>query len=289
MFIFYVKRIILAFTLWLRRLAYLFLFPFVKKGAFSNVQWLLDRRPLSFPSPLLMTVIWWKLRSDPNCLLQISEVRQIIAQYRAVPLIRKAVKKSDSTHGAIAKNTLEYNLHGALTASALDRPQIMFGVVSSIERVNRHRAVMDVLSVGPRSEIEIFGLLGAGFSIDRIKAVDLFSYSPYVDIGDMHNLPYPNASFDIIFLGWVLSYSRDQQAVAKEIMRVAKDCAIIVLAGDYSDDSRNRVAFENTTTHMQSVEQLLSLFEGCVQNIYFRHDPSPPDVAMVMTVFDIKK
>lgn len=289
MFIFYIKRIILAFTLWFKRLVYLLLFPLIKMGVFSRVKWLTDRRPLSFPSPLLMTVIWWKLRSDPNCLLQVSEIRQIVAKYRADTLIRKGVKKSDASHGAIAKNTLKYNLQGAVTASALDRPQIMFGVVCGIERVNRHRSTMDVLSVGPRSEIEIFGMLGAGFNMDRIKAVDLFSYSPYVDIGDMHHLPYPDGSFDIIFLGWVLSYSRDQQAVAKEIMRVSRDRAIIVLAGDYSDDSRNRVDFENTTSHMQSVKQLLGLFGDSVQNVYFRHDPSPPEIAMVMTVFDITK
>ncbi len=289
MFVFYIKRIILALMLWSKRLVYVLLYPFLKAGAFSSVKWLSDRRPLTFPSPLLMTVIWWKLRSDPNCLLQVSEIRQIIAKYRAEALIRQGVKKSDASHGAIATNTLEYNLQGAMAASALDRPQIMFGVVCGIERVNRHRATMDVLSVGPRSEIEIFGMLGAGFSMDRIKAVDLFSYSTYVDIGDMHCLPYPDASFDIIFLGWVLSYSRDQQAVAKEIMRVARDRAIIVLAGDYSDDSRNRPVFENTTSHMQSVAQLLGLFDGHVQNVYFRHDPSPPEVAMVMTVFDIKK
>ena len=289
MFVFYIKRIILALMLWFKRLVYLLFYPLIKMGAFSGVKWLSDRRPLSFPSPLLMTVIWWKLRSDPNCLLQVSEIRQVIAKYRADALIRKGVKKTDASHGAIATNTLEYNLQGAVTASALDRPQIMFGVVCGIERVNRHRASMDVLSVGPRSEIEIFGMLGAGFSMDRIKAVDLFSYSPYVDIGDMHHLPYPDSSFDIIFLGWVLSYSRDQQAVAKEIMRVARDRSIIVLAGDYSDDSQNRAVFENTTSHMQSVEQLLALFEDSVCNVYFRHDPSPPEIAMVMTVFDINK
>ena len=289
MFVFYIKRIILAFILYGKRLAFVFLYPLIKLGLNVKYKWMRDRRPLTFPNLYLMSIIWWKIRSDPNCLLQVSEIRQIVAKFRADKLIHKGVQKVDSSKGPIATNTLEYNLKGAITASALDRPQIMFGVVSGIERVNRNRSKMDVLSIGPRSEIEIFGMLGTGFSLDRIKAVDLFSYSPYVDTGDMHHLPYDDASFDIIFLGWVLSYSTDQLAVAREIMRVARDKAIVVLAGDYSDDSRNRADFNNTTSHMQSVDQLLSLFGEHVGCVYFRHEASPPDISMVMTVFEINK
>jgi SAM-dependent methyltransferase len=241
-------------------------------------------------------VVWWKIRSDPNCLLQVSEIRQIIAKYRANSLIPKGVEKIGKPNPLIATNTLAYNLDGALTASALDRPQMMIGVVCAIEKVNQNRASMDILSIGPRSEIEIFGLLGAGFQESRIKAVDLFSYSPLVDIGDMHDLPYSPSSFDIIFAGWVLAYSKDQQVVAKEMLRVARDGAIIVVAGDYSDDTQNRPTFENTTSHMESVEKTLKLFGDNVADVYFRHDPSPRRhengekmVNMVMTVFDIKK
>jgi hypothetical protein len=39
----------------------------------------------------------------------------------------------------------------------------MFSVVSRIEQVNKNRAEIDFLSIGPRSEIEIFGFFGAGF------------------------------------------------------------------------------------------------------------------------------
>ena len=66
----------------------------------------------------------------------------------------------------------------------LDRPMLMANVVSSLARVQQRIDKLDVLSIGPRSEIEIFGLIGAGFSPDRIRAVDLFSYSPFVEIGD---------------------------------------------------------------------------------------------------------
>jgi SAM-dependent methyltransferase len=146
-----------------------------------------------------------------------------------------------------------------------------------------------VLSIGPRSEIEIFTLMSAGFSRDRIRALDLFSYSPYVETGDMHAMPYPDCSFDIVFLGWVLSYSRDQAQAAREILRVCRDRAIVVLAGDYSDEHRENRTFNNENTHMKSCDQLLALFSGHVGNVYFRHDPDPPHVFMVMTVFEVRK
>lgn len=289
MFIYFIKRIILTFVLWVRRIVFFLFMPFGLMGHRGKIKWLSDRRPLTFPNPLMMSIVWWKLRSDPNCLLQVSEVRKIVAKFRARSLIRNGVKKANAPNESIATNTLEYNLKGAITAADLDRPQMMFGVVNGIERVSRNRVDMDVLSIGPRSEIEIFGLLGSGFQLEKIKAIDLFSYSPYVDVGDMHSLPYRENSFDVIFLGWVLSYSRDHQQVAREIMRVARDRAIIVIAGDYSNDSRDGGIFENTTTHMQSVDQLLNLFEGNVNYVYFRHDPNPPEIAMVMTVFDVRK
>ena len=72
-------------------------------------------------------------------------------------------------------------------------------------------------------------------------------------------------------------------------MTVGRDRAIIVLAGDYSDDKRERPTFKNETTHMQSCDQVLSLFGTHVGNVYFRHDPELPDTTMVMSVFEIRK
>jgi hypothetical protein len=68
-----------------------------------------------------------------------------------------------------------------------------------------------------------------------------------------------------------------------------RDRAIIVIAGDYSDDTRDRSTFDNDTTHMQSTGQILDLFSGHVGKVYFRHEPELPDYKMVMTVFELNK
>jgi SAM-dependent methyltransferase len=226
----------------------------------------------------------------PERLLQITRVREIVAKARAEFLLsNREVKRIADTDQRIAHNTLEYNLEGAKSAPDLDRPMIMIDAVMGIERVRRDARKLDVLSIGPRSEIEIFGLMAAGFDLDRIRALDLFSYSPYVEIGDMHAMPYQAGSFDVIFLGWVLSYSTDHQKAVSEIVRVSRNRTIVVLAGDFSDESRDRPIFKNTTTHMQTCEQLLGLFGGHVGKVYFRHDPELPTSTMVMTIFEVRK
>ena len=230
-----------------------------------------------------------QMRLNPGFLLQVRDVRQALAGERAANLM--ASKRLEKIEGGsnVAHNTVGYNIEGAITAAALDRPAVMVNVVTSIERVWKNLSNLDVLSIGPRSEIEIFALLAAGFDAARIKALDLFSYSPYVQMGDMHAMPYPDNSFDVVFVGWVLSYSRDQAQAAREILRVCRNRTIVVLAGDYSDDTRDRSTFKNDTTHMQSTAQLLKLFEGHVGKTYFQHEPEQPEIGMVMTVFEIKK
>ena len=75
-----------------------------------------------------------------------------------------------------------------------------------------------ILVIGPRSEDDILHLMGYGFT--SVRGVDLITYSPYVDLGDMHALPYPDDSFDAVLLGWVIPYSQNHAKVVEEVARV---------------------------------------------------------------------
>lgn len=243
------------------------------------------KNPLDFIAPESHDAIRSHL-GNPIVLFQMQFARQVAARDRAAHLLAAGITKARETD-AVAHNALQYNLEAAATAPMIDRPMLMTNVVSSIERIHKRIGDLDVLSVGPRSEIEIFGLIGAGFSQARIRALDLFSYSPLVEAGDMHAMPYPDGAFDVIFLGWVLSYSKDQARVAREVLRVARHRAVIAIAGDYS--AVPSTVFAAETTHMQSCQQVLDLFDGYVGRVYFRHDPELPDSPMVMAVFELEK
>jgi hypothetical protein len=242
---------------------------------------------LDFVHPETMTEIMGHI-GNPAVILQMQFARQVIARDRASALLART-QCVDGPTPTVIHNAVGYNLAAAHTAPMLDRPMICTNVISSIERVGRNRATMDVLSIGPRSEIEIFGLWSAGFARDRVKGLDLFSYSPFIDVGDMHAMPHADNSFDIIVLSQVLPYSRDQQVAANEVFRVCRDRAIVAVATDYTDEMNDRSTFNHEGTHNQSVDQILGLFAGRVRSVYFRHEASPPDVMLVMTVFEIEK
>jgi hypothetical protein len=280
---------------WVRRLDYLRWFaramtgagPVPARPASASAD---GRFPFDYITPSQMQTLQLELWRNPTLLLEISHVRQMLATWRAEHLlVHRAIDRVAEVRAEVAFNTVDYNIEGAKSAANLDRPMIMMNVVTSIERIRKNIGSLDVLSIGPRSEIELFGLQAAGFNPQRIRAVDLFSYSPYVEVGDMHALPYPDASFDVVFLGWVLAYSRNQAAVVQEILRVCRDRAVVVVAGDYSDESRDRSVFKGETTHVKTCDQVLALFGEHAGRVYFRHDPEMPSVAMVMTVLEVRK
>jgi hypothetical protein len=84
-----------------------------------------------------------------------------------------------------------------------------------------------LLIVGPRYENEIF--LAKVFGFKKIVAIDIFSYSPLVLLQDMHNLDFPDNSFDNIIVGWTLSYSLNPTKAASEFTRILKKSGLIIL------------------------------------------------------------
>jgi SAM-dependent methyltransferase len=235
--------------------------------------------------------IYRSLISDTDSLLQVRAIRQMLARERLKVLSSASGFKTAENTANVIHNGVQYNVDGAKSAPDLDRPSLMVNVVSSIERVWRNIGGLDVLSIGPRSEIEIFALRAAGFKSDRIRALDLFSYSPYVEIGNMHAMPYADNSFDVVLLGWVLAYSRDPAVAAKEVVRVCRDGAIVIASADYVGERKPGTVteFDNQETRIKDVAQILSYFGEAVGPVYFRHDPELPARHMVMTAFEVDK
>jgi SAM-dependent methyltransferase len=77
-----------------------------------------------------------------------------------------------------------------------------------------------LLIIGPRYETELLLARSLGFRRDAIRGLDTHSYSPLIDVGDMHAMPYQAAAFRNIICGWTLSYSVSPQIAAAEMSRV---------------------------------------------------------------------
>jgi SAM-dependent methyltransferase len=100
------------------------------------------------------------------------------------------------------------------------------GAVALIDSVTNARArAGDVLCVGCRNGLELDRFRARGF--DRVVGIDLFSQRPDILVMDMHELSFPDESFDVVYASHSLEHSYDVDRVAREIVRVARDGAVV--------------------------------------------------------------
>jgi len=159
-----------------------------------------------------------------------------------------------------------------------------------------------ILVIGPRNENDLLLLRGYGFR--SVRGLDLFSYSPWIDVGDMHAMPYEDESFDAVLCGWTLSYSRNPRKAAREMARITRRGGAIGIAVEYQEMSyEDRVDLvgysvaEPGSDRINSVSQILELFPGQVGEVYFSHDaplkqsptPDAPEGSSVVAVFGLNE
>jgi SAM-dependent methyltransferase len=126
----------------------------------------------------------------------------------------------------------------------------MFDVVSHLDP-ELDRANLKVLSIGPRTEIELYYLwLIFGFEWDNIVGLDIVSPSPKIEIGNMgERLPFSDDSFDVVIASHCLEKSPDAGRTRDEIYRVIR-------AGGYVCAAGNRVTEEQLRQRTSDVPQM---------------------------------
>lgn len=140
-------------------------------------------------------------------------------------------------------------------------------------------------------------MIAYGFKKNNIRGLDLISYSPLIDLGDMHAMPYDDSSVDIIIAGWVLAYSEDRQAAAKEIIRVTKDGGIVALGASYNPKSDDEIIaaggyVAGSAARITSVDSMIDLFAPAIEHMYFKQHNEirlADKVTNMMCIFSIKK
>jgi hypothetical protein len=117
----------------------------------------------------------------------------------------------------------------------------------------------NILVIGNRTEADLLKIKSFGYR--NIKAIDLISYSPLVTLMDAHNITFSDDSFDIVFLPYVLPYSKNPALMAKNIIKVVKPGGIVAVAIEY--DLSNKI---------KSVDDIKSIFEPHIKNVNFIYD-----------------
>lgn len=96
------------------------------------------------------------------------------------------------------------------------------------DRCPELRPSSEVLSLGPRNEIELDILADAG--LGRVTGLDLWPASSRIRRGDMHRLPFEDASFDLVFASHVFEHAFDFPRVADECRRVLRPGGVVFCA-----------------------------------------------------------
>jgi SAM-dependent methyltransferase len=167
----------------------------------------------------------------------------------------------------VAEQVLPYNL-GNINIINRGRTERIIAILRSIRGVKLH--ALKTLVVGPRNEAELMLLSSYGFDTAKLTAIDLFSYSPAVQLMDMHQLKFPDDSFDAIYSAFVITYSDDIPGAINESIRVAKDGALIVFVFEHlAAGAGNRFGKNNLANGPDS---LLEMFGTNVGHVYWRED-----------------
>ncbi len=209
-------------------------------------------------------------------LLYIDRIRGAVAYCRFF-YFTKVLRRFQTLNSKDANPmTIEHNWKGILPTLDSKRSSILVRPLSVIESVNANSRI---LSIGPRSEGELLLLEAYGFNRQNIRGLDLISYSPMIDLGDMHTMAYTDNSWDVVISSMVLPYSDNQQKAADEMVRVVKNKGIIAISLEYvppEDYEKIRAQFGYTVgkseERIQTVKGLLELFQPHIETVFFAQD-----------------
>jgi SAM-dependent methyltransferase len=188
--------------------------------------------------------------------------------------VRGRLRTADSQQAVRAN--VSHNLKGIYSANC--RMNLLLYPLAIIETLDRNARI---LVIGPRNEFDLFTLVGLGFKLENLRGLDLISYSPLIELGDMHAMRFDDASFDAVVCGWTLSYSIDPRRAASEMTRIVRAGGVIAVGVEYSsispDEEKQLLGYqlqelEKIGARVNSTAALRALFGPSVGHVYFEHD-----------------
>lgn len=121
-------------------------------------------------------------------------------------------------------------------------------LIESLTKIVKNHGIKcdSILSIGPRDENEI-ETISSFFPKSKVSGLDLFSASPKIKVGDMHNMPFDNNSFDMTIAIHNMEHSYDPHKSLGEMFRVTKEGGLlsIEVPVNFDPTETDRVDFKN--------------------------------------------
>jgi SAM-dependent methyltransferase len=245
----------------------------------------------------LVNWAWPIFRDFPRELLKSKLARFAVAGSRYSWYVLLLRRLRTTAGEGVAKSTVAHNIRGMMDLHVERSVRLIYPIAAWAAARRIDLRDLKVLTIGPRTEGEIFNLVAHGFRRRNIAALDLISYSPMVQLGDMHAMPYPDASFDVVLAGWVISYSDRKEVAAAEIARVAKPGAIIAIGIEWGRRTPEQIAADITgyivgsANRLLTAQAILDLFGERVERVYAKVDDqdfAPEDAGDLLVVFRLR-
>jgi SAM-dependent methyltransferase len=146
-------------------------------------------------------------------------------------------------------------------------------------------AESSILVIGPRTENDLLILYGNGFR--NVTGLDLISYSPWICVGDMHQIPFSDNTFDAVLCGWTISYSTAPEIACNEFVRVLRNGGVVAIGLEHVPSTGNHVSNpdprlidpEPLASRINTSDQIVRLFNGSLKSVYVNVDAPFGDLA----------
>jgi SAM-dependent methyltransferase len=183
--------------------------------------------------------------------------------------IRKSkIKFLDELGTHVRSSVIEHNLTAFAHDAAFGCGNRMTILMYPLSVLIQEHASAKVLIIGPRTEDDIF--LAKSLGLTNTKGVDLFSYSPYIELGDCHSLPFIDSQFDAVVLGWVIAYCGDSTLALSEARRVLKPGGYLAVGWEWvpGDQKSNNLHIRGNT-----LNDVFEFTEQLPMELVFKNDP----------------
>ena len=247
----------------------------------GNVNVSINLQPPAQRTPRWKQFLRSFLRIKPICDL-VFAIRYYWFRY-----VRRSIRVHGDHLGVTGHHHNERGLFNGVPAARV------LGLIRPLSTIDRMGPQSKILDVGCRFESDLLYLVGYGFEPQNIRGLDMFSYSPWVDLGNMHAMPYADNSWDAVLLAWVLPYSSEPEKAAKEVVRVTRPGGLVgVGVSVYTPEQLKQMPDKSfgIENRKQTVADILALFGDSIEHVYFQHDHTPAArKALCTVIFSIRK
>ena len=166
--------------------------------------------------------------TDISSLLRCPEFRDRLAKYRYKSFYSDGKQQINTVGGDLSTNPMAVEKNLKVMDSSFEDEKIRSGLNKRVDIMATYAAMakhtklenkIQVLTIGPRSEYEVFSLIACLDS--PVSAIDIFSYSDYIARCDLMDLS-TDQKWDIIVMGFVLPYLKSPRVAIQHVLKCLK-------------------------------------------------------------------